>query len=87
MWDSTVQHAVPSMALGRKSKFGDRQASSDHGQRVGNNSADQNSSAPRMLALTLKQSPEMGQLIGGQRRVTLPTEETIGTTGSHPWIA
>ena len=58
------------MALGQKCKFGDRQASSDHGQCVGNNSADQNSSAPRLLALTLKQSPEVGRgearLFGGQ---------------------
>ena len=54
-----------SMALGQKCKFGDGQASSDHGQCVGNNSADQNSSAPR-----LKQSPEVGRgearFFGGQ---------------------
>ena len=61
------------MALGQKCKFGDRQASSDHGQCVGNNSADQNSSAPRLLALTLKQSPETGhgeaRLLGGYHGV------------------
>lgn len=50
-----------------------RQASSSHGQCVGNNSADQNSSAPRLLALTLKQSPETGhgeaRLLGGYHGV------------------
>ena len=70
-----------------------RQASSSHGQCVGNSSADQNSSAPRLLTLTLNKSPEPGhgearpprKAPWGQRRVTLPTEETTGTTSLPPW--
>lgn len=61
-----------------------RQASSSHCRWVSNNSADQNSAAPRLLALTLKQSSETGhggvRLLGGHCEVESVLRDTIGAT-------
>lgn len=59
---NTMCHVRHGWFWEEKYKFGNSfwflPPSRSHGQWVGNNSADQNSSASRLLALMLKQSPE-----------------------------
>lgn len=99
MWALTVRYAMPTWPPGEnpnsETAFGSFRLQTSFWQPrpcVGNNSADQNSPAPRLLALTLKQSAGAGhgqaEILGGRDGVrdVLPCRQkgTIGMVGSPP---